>query len=59
MPSWRLRGKKGDLTFQISPLITLCMMIVINASLACSKMSAMLGPSGNLWACKARCTVYP
>ena len=30
------------------------MTIVINASLACSKMSAMFGPSGNLWACEAR-----
>ena len=30
------------------------MTIVINASLACSKTSAMFGPSGNLWACEAR-----
>ena len=53
-------GKKRWFDFSnFPPPITLCMMIVINASPACSKTSAMFGPSGNLWACEARCTVYP
>ena len=52
-------GKKGWFDFSNFPPITLSMMIVINASVACSKMSAMFRPSGNLWACEARCTVYP
>ena len=53
-------GKKGWFDFSnFPPPITLCMTIVINTSLACSKTSAMFGPSGNLWACEARCTLYP
>ena len=54
-----IAGKKGWFDFSNFPPITLCMTIVINASLACSKTSAMFRPSGNLWACEARCTVYP
>ena len=52
-------GKKGWFDFSNFPPITLCMMIVINVSPAFSKMSAMFNPSRNLWACEARCTVYP
>ena len=52
-------GKKEWFDFSNSPPITLCMMIVINTSLACSKTSAMFDPSRNLWACEARCIVYP
>ena len=47
-------GKKGWFDFSNFPPITLCMMIVINTSPACSKTSAMFNPSGNLWACEAR-----
>ena len=40
----RCREKRVVLTFQISQRITLYIMIVINVSLACSKMSAMFEP---------------
>ena len=52
-------GKKGWFDFSNFLPITLCMTMVIDASPACSKISAMFDPSGNLWACEARCTVYP
>ena len=48
-------GKKGWFDFSNLPPDH----PLYDASPACSKMSAMFRPSGNLWACEARCTVYP